>query len=84
MINFNSYLAPNHFKDSLHFLIKTPQKWAFPLRLPSVNVTKSIVSGGFGHIMDNFIFCAVKLFLEACDTVTWIFGNINKINVINQ
>ena len=29
---------------------RTAQKWSFPLRISSVNVTKSAVSCGFGHI----------------------------------
>ena len=39
------------------------KKSSFPLRISSVNVTKSVVSYGFGHIfmrkslMENFIFC---------------------------
>ena len=42
------------------------KKWSFPLRISSVNVTKSAVSCGFGHIywrnpiIENFIFCAVQ------------------------
>ena len=28
----------------------TAQKWNFPLEIPSVNVTKSAVYCGFGHI----------------------------------
>ena len=33
-----------HYIDSLH------KEWSFPLRISSVNVTKSAVSCGFGHI----------------------------------
>ena len=42
------------------------KKWSFPLRISSVNVTKSTVSFGFGYIllkkslMANFISCAVQ------------------------
>ena len=42
------------------------KKWSFPLRISSVNVTKSAGNWGFGHIywrnplIENFIFCAVK------------------------
>ena len=38
------------------------EKWSFPLRISSVNVTKSTVSCGFlqkKYLMENFIFCAV-------------------------
>ena len=41
------------------------KKWSFPLRISSVNVTKSAVSCRFGHIywrkslMENFIFCVM-------------------------
>ena len=40
--------------------------WSFPFRISSVNVTKSAIPCGFGHIywkkslMENFIFCAVN------------------------
>ena len=43
------------------------KKWSFPLRISSVNVTKSLISSGFGHIywkkslMGDFTFCEVKL-----------------------
>ena len=30
--------------------IKAAQKWSFPLRVSSVNVTKSVVPYGFGYI----------------------------------
>ena len=42
------------------------KKWSFPLRISSVNVTKSAVSCGFGRthllkksLMENFNFCTV-------------------------
>ena len=39
------YLNNSHYQDiSLH------KKWSFPLRISLVNVTKSAVSCGFGHI----------------------------------
>ena len=31
-------------------MANTAQKWSFPLRISSVNVTKSAVSSGFGQI----------------------------------
>ena len=34
----------------LNFVLTLPKKWSFPLRISSVNVTKSAVSCGFGHI----------------------------------
>ena len=42
------------------------KKWNFPLRISPVNVTKSPGNFGFGHLlekflMENFIFCAVKV-----------------------
>ena len=46
----------------------TVQKISFPLRISSVNVTKSSGNCGFGHIllkkffMENFIFCAMIIF----------------------
>ena len=33
-----------------HFLVDIVQKWSFPLRISSVNVTKSAVYCWFGHI----------------------------------
>ena len=39
--------AKNILKKTKHSLCK---KWSFPLRIYSVNVTKSAVSCGFGHI----------------------------------
>ena len=46
-------------------LFSLHKKWSFSLRVSSVNVTKSPVSYGFGHIywkksfMKNFFFCSV-------------------------
>ena len=41
------------------------KKWSFPLRISTVNVTKSAGNCGFGHIYwrnpENFVFCAVIL-----------------------
>ena len=56
------------------------KKWSFPLRISSVNVTKSAVSCGFGHIywrnMENFIFlCSASQFhrvLQICSNECWI------------
>ena len=43
--------AKSDFKNNTHnFSIITAQKWSFPLRIYSVNVTKSTDSCGFGHI----------------------------------
>ena len=41
------------------------KKWSFPLRISSVNVTKSGIPCGFGHIYwrnlyENFTFCVMK------------------------
>ena len=36
--------------ESLSYLHYTYKKWSFPLRISSVNVTKSPGSCGFGHI----------------------------------
>ena len=50
-------------KSTLH------KKWSFPLRISSVNVTKS--AGNWSHLlkkplMENFIFCAVQTFQNNC------------------
>ena len=36
--------------SSTRGLPSTAQKWSFPLRISSVNMSKSTVSCGFGHI----------------------------------
>ena len=51
-------LSMRKSKSSLH------KKWSFPLRISSVNVTKSTENSGFGHIywrnlLENFIISAV-------------------------
>ena len=42
------------FRSDLHYVkyVETPlhKKWSFPLRISSVNVTKSAANCGFGHI----------------------------------
>ena len=47
------------------------KKWGFPLRISSVNVTKSAGNCRFGHlqkksVMENFIFCAVRVKVWTC------------------
>ena len=44
VLNLNRFLTIDFNKQSLH------KKWSFPLRISSLNVTKSAVSLGFGHI----------------------------------
>ena len=41
-------IVAGKYEVTLH--IYTEKKWSFPLRISSVNVTKSAVSCGFGHI----------------------------------
>ena len=43
---------PHHFskKYTKKIVSTLHKKWSFPLRISSVNVTKSTVSSGFGHI----------------------------------
>ena len=43
---FKLIMQVNHYKTS----ITVQKKWSFPLRISSVNVTKSAVSWGFDHI----------------------------------
>ena len=55
------------------------KKWSSPLKISSVNVTKSAGNCGFGHIywkkslMENFIFCAViaKIGLTKVFALLW-------------
>ena len=64
------------------------KKWCFPLRVSSVNVTKSAVSCGFGHIywkkslMENFIFCTVisseKITLPS---ILWLFWILRSVSI---
>ena len=62
LLNSTCYTPDKSIFSLLHTL---HQKGSFPLRISSVNVTKSVVSCGFGHIyrkkffMENFIFCVV-------------------------
>ena len=50
------------------------KKWSFPLRISSVNVTKSVVFGGFGEhipkksLMENFIFSSVEFHAKIKNT----------------
>ena len=44
VLNLNKFLSIDFNKQTLH------KKWSFPLRISSVNVIKSAVSWGFGHI----------------------------------
>ena len=44
VLNLNKFLAIDFNEQTLH------KKRNFPLRISSVNVTKSAVSCGFGHI----------------------------------
>ena len=37
-------------KDFCFYVLTAQKKWSFPLRISPVNVTKSAVSSGFGHI----------------------------------
>ena len=50
----------DHFRKNLHsstnFMKKTLlKKWSFPLRISSVNVTKSAVSCGFDHTYEDIL-----------------------------
>ena len=47
VLNFNKFLTIDFIKQTLH------KKLSFPLRISSINVTKSAVSCGFGHIYLN-------------------------------
>ena len=53
---FKCYSQINIFPASTSFLTKVSialslhKKWSFPIRITSLNVTKSSVSRGFGHI----------------------------------
>ena len=73
--------CPNEIK---YILLK---KWSFPLRISSVNVTKSARSCGFGHIywkmdnlMENFVFCAVIFLLGMSQSLTHISPMLHFYN----
>ena len=40
------------------------KKWSFPLKVSSVNVTKNIVSGGFGHIYWRNLWWKTSFFVQ--------------------
>ena len=44
VLNLNKFVTIDFNKRTLH------KKWSFPLRISSINVTKSAVSCGFGYI----------------------------------
>ena len=61
---------------------------SFPSRISSLNVTKSPVSCGFGHIyslMKSFIFCAVFILVIIADIVkiiiSYVFNVPNKFTI---
>ena len=49
-LHFYCYCCMVSLVCSFHFRILTAQKWRFPLRFSSENMTKSAVFCGFGHI----------------------------------
>ena len=67
----------------------TAQKWSFPLRISSVNLTKSAVSCGFGLIYwrnpswktSFFVQHKLKLLLsnEITHDITWLLIPLNKL-----
>ena len=64
------------------------KKWNFPLKIPSVNVIKSAVFSGFGHIywrkfwMESVIFCSGRSLdtSKTCDK-TWHRGLISLVDI---
>ena len=69
--NFCSYRSMKE-EYSLH------KKWSFPLRIFSVNVTKSAVSCGFCHILKKFL---IQNFI--CSAVTQRISRIINILISN-
>ena len=51
---------------------KLHKKWSFPLRISSVNVTKSAVSCGFGHIDTVYVWSLFSIMHERIKF--WIFN----------
>ena len=57
-------LFKRHHWQVSNYLVQTlwislHKKWSFPLRISSVNVTKSAVFCGKKSLIENFIFCSV-------------------------
>ena len=60
----------------IHFIVITAQKWSFPLRISSVNLTKFAGKCGFGHITGEILIG--KPHFYAVDT-NWLKLMKNKI-----
>ena len=62
--------------SAMSFIKKTLQKkWSFPLRISSVNVTKSAKILMKKSLIENLIFCAVKI-KKNCVTVILVLINV--------
>ena len=84
-----------HIWFSLHIfvdLITLHKKWSFPLMISSVNVTKSAVSWGFGHIYGRnpqwkasfFLQCKERTFNKLLQHF-WLFStNLWNYKVLND
>ena len=58
------------------------KKWSFPLRISSVNVTKSEVSSGFGHIYWRNSYSKTSLFVQCIKSEESTNKHHDIINII--
>ena len=65
-------LLSNSFYITLH------KKWSFPLRISSVNVTKSAGNCGFGHIYWRNPYWKTSFFFVQCDLQQPLLKKINS------
>ena len=75
--------------------IHCTKKWSFPLRISSVNVTKSAVSCGFGHIYWRNPYWKTSFFVQwqilkivilkvlEIVVVTWILSSFSDVTMAN-
>ena len=64
-----TYHSQSFFLPTLH------KKWSFPLRISSVNVTKS----GFGHIYRSNPWWKTSFFVQCNVCVTYVTSNCKKV-----
>ena len=69
------------FNNNTKSMVSLHKKWSFPLRNSSVNVTKSVVTSGFGHIYWINPYWKTSFFVQCLNFVdqSVIFDDVRKI-----
>ena len=71
--------------DNIFLFMVLHKKWRFPLKISSVNVAKSAVSCGFGHIYWRNLYWKTSFFVQWWHlwSVEWFNYYNGKLNLMN-